>query len=290
MRLESSTTQAPTPDGPRFGIVLRRAPGYRGMDVFFSGLIDGMDDVLVSQNAHLLLLIVPTLEEELAALARWHRESLVEAVLIADLTPNDPRVTLCLELGLPAVALGGSDSPEISAVDVDNGAAMTLAVRFLTGLGHRSIGRVSGPSRLRHTRVRDEAFKAELPQHGAVGTTLEGDYGTESGLARTRELLSSQERPTAIVYDNDVMAVAGLDVARELGLAVPADLSILAWDDSAVSRLASPPLSVVSRDVHELGGTTARALLERVAEGPVHLRHGPDAQVIERHSTARAPR
>ena len=262
MRLESSTTQAPTPDGPRFGIVLRRAPGYRGMDVFFSGLIDGMDDVLVSQNAHLLLLIVPTLEEELAAHARWPRQALVAP----------------------------GDSPEISAVDVDNGAAMTLAVRFLTGLGHRSIGRVSGPSRLRHTRVRDEAFKAELPQHGAVGTTLEGDYGTESGLARTRELLSSQERPTAIVYDNDVMAVAGLDVARELGLAVPADLSILAWDDSAVSRLASPPLSVVSRDVHELGGTTARALLERVAEGPVHLRHGPDAQVIERHSTARAPR
>lgn len=288
MRHESSTTPATTPQGHRFGIVLRRAPGYRGMDVFFSGLIDGMDDVLVSQNAHLLLLIVPTLDEELAALTRWHHESLVDAVLIADLTPDDPRVRLCLELGLPAVALGGSDSPEISAVEVDNAAAMTLAVRFLTAQGHRRIGRVSGPSRLRHTKVRDEAFRAELSEHHATGTTLEGDYGTESGLTRTRELLSAAQPPTAILYDNDVMAVAGLEIAKELGLAVPGDLSILAWDDSAVSRLASPPLSVVSRDVHELGGTTARALLERVSEGPVHLRHGPDAQVIERKSTARA--
>lgn len=288
MPSESSTTPGRAADGPRFGIVLRRAPGYRGMDVFFSGLIDGMDDVLVSHHADLVLLIVPTLEEELAALTRWHQQSLVDAVLIADLTPEDPRVALCLSLGLPAVALGGSDCDQISAVEVDNAAAMTLAVRFLTGLGHRHIGRVSGPARLRHTRVRDEAFRAELTAHGAAGRALEGDYGAESGLTRTRELLAAKDRPTAILYDNDVMAVAGLEVAAELGLSVPADLSILAWDDSAVSRLASPPLSVVSRDVHELGGTTARALLERVAEGPVHFRHGPDAQVIERHSTARA--
>lgn len=267
-------------------MVLLRAPGYRGMDVFFSGLLDGIDAALQSHDARIELLIVPTAADELAALRRWAADGLVDGVVIADLGDDDPRPALCRELGLPAVALGGCDDPETSTVVVDNAAAMRLAVEFLTGLGHRSIGRVSGPSRLRHTRQRDAEFWSALGQRDAVGHLVEADYGERSGYDATADLLARPDRPTAIVYDNDVMAVAGLRAAEDVELRVPQDLSIVAWDDSAPSRLARPALSVLSRDVHELGGLTGQALLASASGERVELTHSADAQVIARASTA----
>lgn len=267
-----------------------RAPGHRGMDVFFSGLLDGMDPVLQAAGAAIELLIVGSPEEERVALRRWAEAGLVGGVVIADLVEDDPRPTLCRELGMPAVALGGCDDEATSAVLVDNAAAMRLGVAHLTGLGHRRLGRVSGPSRLRHTRQRDLAFAEELAARGASSETLEGDYTEERGYRATAGMLARPDRPTAIVYDNDEMAIGGLRAARDAGLAVPGDLSVLAWDDSSVSRLADPPLSVISRDVHELGGLTARALLAAAAGDLVHLVHDADAQVITRRSTGPAPR
>lgn len=279
-----------TEQGQAFGIVLRRAPGYRGMDVFFTNLLDGVDAGLRPRGAHLELLIVANQEQELAALRRWAEAGTIAGVVIADLNDDDPRPGLCRELHLPAVSLGTGSDGVMSGVVVDNAAAATLAVDFLVGLGHRRLARVSGPAHLAHTRERDEAFEERCARSGATGLRREGDYSAESGHTETAALLAAAPRPTAILYDNDVMAVAGLRAAREAGLRVPADLSILAWDDSAESRLADPPLSVVSRDVHELGELLAGALLATAAGEVVEVRYGADAQVIVRGTTGPAAR
>ncbi|MCT9138217.1 substrate-binding domain-containing protein, partial [Streptomyces violarus] len=73
--------------------------------------------------------------------------------------------------------------------------------------------------------------------------------------------------PTAIVYDNDIMAVAGLSVAAEMGLRVPDDVSLLAWDDSQLCRLTHPTLSAMSHDVHGFGAEVARTLFSVITEG-----------------------
>ena len=72
-------------------------------------------------------------------------------------------------------------------------------------------------------------------------------------LGPMQQLLTGSRVPTAVVYDNDLMAIGGLAAAKELGVAVPDQLSVIAWDDTAVARLATPPLSVVTVDVHGLG-------------------------------------
>jgi DNA-binding LacI/PurR family transcriptional regulator len=82
-------------------------------------------------------------------------------------------------------------------------------------------------------------------------------------------LLAGAERPTAIVYDNDIMAVAGLAVAVAAGLGVPADVSLLAWDDSPLCRVTHPTLSAMGHDVHGFGADVARTLFGVIArEGP----------------------
>jgi DNA-binding LacI/PurR family transcriptional regulator len=81
-------------------------------------------------------------------------------------------------------------------------------------------------------------------------------------------LLCRPGRPTAVIYNDDVMALAGLAVARELDLDVPADLSIVSWEDSVLLRHTYPPVATISRGVASRGGRAARALLALLAGEP----------------------
>lgn len=118
------------------------------------------------------------------------------------------------------------------------------------------------------TAAFDEAARAlELAGAWQVAT----DYSGEAGARATRSLLTAAapDRPTAIVYDNDIMAVAGLAVAAEMGLSVPDDVSLLAWDDSQLCRITHPPLSAMSHDVHGFGAEAARTLFGVITgDGP----------------------
>ncbi|WP_164983807.1 LacI family DNA-binding transcriptional regulator [Cellulomonas endophytica] len=272
----------------RVGVALLPADEAGALEPFYADLLAGMEERLDGAGASVVLVVVPEVADQVRAYRRWAADGLVDAVLVSDLVDADPRGAACAEAGLPAVVLGGEPGSGW-VVDYDNAGAMRTAVGFLVGLGHRRLGRVSGPQRLRHTRARGEAFRSALDEAGAEGTCVEGDYGTGSGRAGTAALLDAAAPPTAIVYDNDLMALGGLEEAARRGLRVPEDLSLLAWDDSAPSRTAHPPLSVVSRDVHELGALTAEVLLGAVAGEPPQARRAPGARVVARGSTAPPP-
>lgn len=89
-------------------------------------------------------------------------------------------------------------------------------------MGHRSIAFVSGPAEFQHTRLRINVL-AELSERGVRGENIATDFSPASAAATMRRLLSRAERPTAVVFDNDMMAIAGLRVAQEMRLSVPAD-------------------------------------------------------------------
>jgi DNA-binding LacI/PurR family transcriptional regulator len=111
------------------------------------------------------------------------------------------------------------------------------------------------------------------------------DYSGDAGARATRRLLARAEPPTAIVYDNDIMAVAGLAVALELGRDVPADLSIVAWDDSPICPLVHPPLTALTRDIVRYGAGAARLLLAAIAGAEAADVHDEPAHLTIRAST-----
>jgi DNA-binding LacI/PurR family transcriptional regulator len=145
---------------------------------------------------------------------------------------------------------------------------------------------VAGPDRLFHTGTRSRSFQRHVAAAGAVGRTAQGDYSADSGAAALRTLLTEDPGITAVMFDNDVMAVAALAEASALGLRVPEDLSLLAWDDSPECQLARPPLSVVARDIRGLGLRLAEVLLEPEPARVVHTR---GAVIVPRGSTAARP-
>jgi LacI family transcriptional regulator len=174
----------------------------------------------------------------------------------------------------PVVAIDPVKDSTIPSVTADNLAGATAAVEHLLSLGHRRIGFIAGRSSLQAASSREEGYHRALAQAGvAIDPTLvaRGDFQPETAVPLARALLESPDRPTAIFAASDGMALKVLDVARELGLSVPGDLSIVGFDNVPESALAQPALTTVDQSMYHLGYEAARlltALVTGALEGP----------------------
>lgn len=245
-----------------FGLVLARDPRNLGVESFYMQFLAGMEAELAQRSYGLLLQVVSSVEEELSTIRKWRNARRVDGVVLVDVRVDDPRVEFLAHSDfIPTVVVGDpSVAAGLTSVWTDDAASVREAVRHLADLGHRRVARVSGLDYFAHTRIRDEAFVDESASLGLEPMILRTDFAPESGEKVTREALLSPDRPTAFIYDNDVMAVAGLSVAMELGLSVPGDLSIIAWDDSVLCEHTFPKLTALSHDVVAFGAHVARRL------------------------------
>jgi DNA-binding LacI/PurR family transcriptional regulator len=271
------------------GLVLARPASLLGVEPFTMKLISGIETTLATRSVALLLQVVPDHDAEVAAYRRWWAERRVDGIFLVNLLVDDKRVPVLEELGLPAVVIGGpGHHGSLPGVWSDDASAMAMVVEYLAALGHRRIARVAGPPDMLHTELRGRAFDevaARLALESAV--TLTTDYTAEQGAQVTRRLLSAASRPTAILYDNDIMAVAGTSVAREMAVDVPQDLSIVAWDDSVLCEIVHPPLTALSRDIVAYGAHAAERLLELLEGAAVRNLEDAMPRLVTRGSTAR---
>lgn len=271
------------------GLVMSRPARTLGVEPFFGQLVSGLQAGLAEDGTALQLLIVEDTESETAAYRTWAAERRVDGFVVLDLLADDPRPALLADLGVPAMVLGGpvDDASDLGCCWADDTEAMEGAVDYLAALGHRHVLHVAGMERFVHTRRRMEVVASALAAHELeVATSVTTDYSDSDGAVATRRALSQRERPTAIIYDSDVMAVAGLGVALEMGLRVPDDLSILSFDDSLLTRLTHPSLTALSRDTQAWAAEGARLLLEQIADGRPRRHRSATPVLTPRESTA----
>ncbi|WP_371676361.1 LacI family DNA-binding transcriptional regulator [Streptomyces sp. NBC_01276] len=293
------------------GLVLARPAHTLGVESFFLQLVSGIQEVLSAERIALLFQVVEDIEAECAVHRRWWAERRVDGVLVVDPRTSDPRPELLAGLGLPAVLIGGDGDgdgdgdggeggvgvggggqPSVSRVWADDSRAMTEVLDHLHGLGHRRIVHIAGLPGLAHTARRVAALRAEAERLGLPAGQVRSvptDYSDSEGAAATRRVLAEPEPPTALVYDNDVMAVAGSAVAAELGIPVPGRLSIVAWDDSALCRVTHPRLTALVRDTAGFGRLAAEELLAVLAGGPPRARESELPRLEPRESTSPPP-
>ncbi|WP_151480278.1 LacI family DNA-binding transcriptional regulator [Streptomyces albicerus] len=272
------------------GLAICRPAKLLGLEPFYMEFISGVESVLTEHSCSLLLRLVRTVEEEVGLQDSWWRGKQISGSILVDFRADDPRVAAVDRLGMPVVAVGHpSLTGGLTSVWTDDATAVTEAVRYLAALGHRRVARVGGAAALGHTAIRTAAFDEaarvlELAGAWQVATDFSGDAGARA----TRSLLTAApaDRPTAIVYDNDIMAVAGLSVASEMGLSVPGDVSLLAWDDSQLCRLTHPTLSAMSHDVHGFGADVARTLFGVITGDGAGSHPVPTPVLTPRGSTA----
>ena len=271
------------------GLVLARTARTLGVEPFFMQLIAGLEAELSAKRTALLLQVVENHDAAIEAVRMWWAERRIDGVILTDVWHDDSRIRVVEDLGIPAVLVGRPrrDSA-LPAVWSDDAAALTSAVDYLVTLGHRRIARVAGLPALDHTQVRTEAFLAAAERHQLPGAdVVVTDYSWEAGARATRTLLTQRDRPTAITFDNDVMAVAALSVAREMGISVPADVSIVAGDDSQLCVLVHPSVTALARDIEGYGKHVAQTLLAALEDGePPSSYQDVTAHLVPRASTA----
>lgn len=274
------------------GMVVARPERVFGLEPSFMQLVSGIEDELSKRSVALVLRLVADVEAEAEVHRRWWGQRRIDGVIVVDLRVDDLRVRVLEQLSLPAVVLGGPEGlGGLVGVWSDDAAAIRSVVEYLVALGHRRIARVTGVPELHHTAVRTEAYLAAARELKVEGALRVAGYTGDEGARATRALLSARQRqrPTAIVYDNDVMAVGGMAVAQEMGLSVPGDVSLVAWDGSSLCQLVHPPLTALSRDLPAHGAHAARRLLELLNGVPVSTLQDTTAQLVPRGSTGPAP-
>ncbi len=176
------------------------------------------------------------------------------------------------------------------AILFDNFEGGRLATEHLLALGHRRIGCITGPSRQSLRREREAGYRHALQEAGIVpdpALIREGDFQPASGYRHALALLRHPEPPSAIFACNDLMAMGVLRAARESGVRVPAELSVIGFDDIYLAAYTSPTLSTVRLPKREMGRLAAHMLLERI-HNPARPRAQRivELELIVRESTA----
>jgi DNA-binding LacI/PurR family transcriptional regulator len=251
---------------------------------FLRGLAEG------SARDNTVLQLIAALDVDGQEGASLLANAIVDGLVVWTLPDRDPLLRLARERNIPLVTHGGPRLDGVPFVGIDERAAARAAAEHLLALGHRSLAVVAfpfGPSR--GARHRDPG-KAGRPRYrvtrerlagyqAAAGTTPlyevavnSRDEGHSAGLA----LLRATPRPTAVLAMSDELALGVLAAARELGLRVPQDVSVVGWDDTPSARASDPALSTIGQSLHDQGRTCARLLIaatrgEIAADDLVHL-------------------
>lgn len=198
--------------------------------------------------------------------------------------------------GQPVVAVdphAGNTSFTTVAAQNDEGAV--IATRHLVELGHRRIGFLGGRADLESAKLREAGYREALTAAGIpVDPSLicDGGFRRDTALAPARALLELDDRPTAVFAANDLSAIATMEVARDLGLRIPDDLSVVGFDNIPESALTDPPLTTIDQSIQRLGEVAADTLIaliehpERQHEPPTEIRL-PAALVVRRSTGPR---
>lgn len=260
---------------------------------FFGEVVQGAEEVLRTAGYDLLLY---NLAGEPAARHRVFQTGLlskrVDAVLVIGLRPTADEQRRLAGLGRP-VAVVGAVASDLFSVSIDDVHAARLATEHLADLGHRRIAYVGGsldsldyvaPS------ARLAGYRAVLGERGLpLEDALEdvGGFSVAGGGEAARRLLSRPDRPTAIFAASDEMAIGVLRAARELGLSVPADLSVVGIDDYELASFFD--LTTVAQPVREQGRRGAERVLAELTGSPAPDSEVLPVQLLVRSSTAAPP-
>jgi LacI family transcriptional regulator len=212
--------------------------------------------------------------ELLAAIAALQPDGVI-------LTPPHSENPLITELlashGISFARIGSLREGPGFAITMDDERAARLATEHLLALGHRRIGFIAGSNEYELSGWRVNGWRAAMAVAGCATDALlaAGDFSYESGLAAAAALLALDPRPTAIIASNDQMTLAALEVVRHLGLDVPADLSLVSFDDTPIVRFSHPPLTAVVQPIAEVTATAVNLIIADRAKD-----QGPGVPVV----------
>ncbi|MEO8041886.1 MAG: LacI family DNA-binding transcriptional regulator [Acidobacteriota bacterium] len=245
-----------------FGVIVPElSDGYSSM------VLNGVEAVLSTKGYFYLTASHLHREDLLVDLPRMLAERQVDGFIAVD-TP------IRFEPNLPTVNVSGHENvPGVTNVILNHQHAAELGIGHLYNLGHRNIAVIKGQEFSSDTGVRFDticaaAAKRQIPIDKRLTIQLSGDSPSpEVGYLAMKSLLATGEKFTAVFAFNDISAIGAIRALEEMGLRVPADVSVLGFDDIYAAAFHNPALTTIRQPLFEMGSLAARTLLERLTEG-----------------------
>lgn len=191
---------------------------------------------------------------------------------------------------VPVLIINGNlPSTKIHRVAADQKLGAELAMQHLIDLGHRDIAVIGGFLHMSNTQQRLQGVRTAMRDNGLPVRKewmIHGGFSVNKGYQFAEQVLKSSDRPTAIVCMNDLVAIGALKAAHRAGLAVPADLSIVGYDDIPFSSYSIPELTTISLKANETGRLTAETIHKLITGKKVPRLHSVVPELIVRQTTA----
>lgn len=261
---------------------------------FFSEVIRGVDLAARREGLHVMVSSSHSDTHEIVTALRAMRGRVDGMIIMAPDMDSAPSIRAST-WDSPLVLLGpGAEVPDFDTVAIANFDGAYAVVRHLQRLGHKRIATIRGPARNQDAQQRLEGYRAAMREAGVTNTRaleLQGDFTEPSGYRATQALLDLSPAPTAVFVANDVMAIGVLGSLREAGKKVPRDMAVVGFDDIALSRHLTPPLTTVHVDAYQLGERALHRLLrhDRGEPAPTRSHEVLPTWLVVRASCGAAP-
>ncbi len=265
-------------------------------DPFYGRVARGVDEIARQAGVDVFLGVsYNTAEQELAVIESFHRRR-VDGVITASSRLTDAHVGQLRRIAAPVVLINRQsegDLDEFRSVEVDNYAGARQAVAHLLGLGHTAIAYLAATNRPRSNRQRGQGYRDALqaagiaPQDGWVQAAPPERRSSADDVADGRSLMLAalQAGVTAAFCFNDMIAVGALLACRQRGISVPAQVSIVGFDDVELAQYVTPPLTTIHQPKLRLGQLAMELLLRLMDDQPAEDRCAP-VDLVVRGSTA----
>ncbi len=252
------------------GLIIPHDPDYSFRDPFLLEIIRGVEGVASNSNYNVLLSMSKKSSQR-AAYDRFLRMGYIDGVITVETLKGELDEQELAASGIPRVSAGyREDLQMLNSVICDDRQGGYVVTKHLLELGHRRIGVISGPANF--IGAMDGRLQGACDALAEYGLTLDpnlltyGDFSIESGSHAAEPLLQHTYRPTAIFAMNDRMALGAISKARELGLLVPKDLSVVGFDDIPLTSVIDPPLTTIRQFPAELGKVATQRLLAMIEQ------------------------
>ena len=259
-------------------------------DLFYAEVIDAIEETGFNHGYAVFLANsggVP--QRELAAI-RALRERWVDGLIVVSCCSS--KEELCAErvIDIPVVVINNAHRDHIGySIEVDNVAGGQAATRHLLQLGHRRISHIVGPTTEWDAVERHSGYKQAMQAYGLTvdpALIVRGNSRPKGGIEAMKRLLALPAPPTAVFCYNDATALGAVRAARDAGLRIPQDLSVVGFDDIDLASYLEPPLTTVAQPRRAMGERAVEMILALLAGGPSVADCMLPGKLVVRGSTA----
>jgi LacI family transcriptional regulator len=262
-----------------------------------SEFLSGIGERLAAEEIDILVAPIDA-DDELPAHRRLAASHRVDAVVLSAPSPDDPRIELLTDLGLPFILHGRTEGAAVpyAWLDIDNEGAFHRATSHLLDLGHRRIAMINGPADQTFALHRDRGYRAALTERGLTPDprlTAFGRFTDEIGFRFAQSMLEQSPRPTAILAGSMMTALGVFRAIRAAGLELGRDVSMIAHDDVFPYLNADnmvPSMSTTRSSIRAAGYRIGELMLQLLAGKPVDTIHELwPVELVLRQSSGPAP-